>query len=328
MTLHDWSERENSMSLVRLVRCASSALILIAFALTLPVEVRAQVAPQPGQRTFKSPDAAAAALVAALKSDDSAALAAILGIKSRQALSSGDAVADHNDVAGFIRSYEQMHRFANGPDGKYYLLVGAQNWPMPFPLATRGSQWFFDTAYGEAELHYRRIGRNELAAINVIGEVVKAQNDYFRQTHDGQTHVYAARLISDTGKQNGLYWKAAPGEPPSPIGPLVAAASKEGYRAAGKDHPQQYYGYLYKLLTAQGPDAPGGAKDYMKDGKLSGGFAVLAYPAQYRRSGVATFIAGPDGTIYEKDLGPKTQAVASAITQFDPDKSWRKLGSD
>ena len=315
------------MSLRRLARYASFALAMTAIALTFSIAARAAAVPQAGQQMFKSAQAAADALVAALKSDDSAALATILGVKSKGALSSGDAVADHNDVAGFIRSYDEMHRFANGPDGKYYLLVGAQNWPMPFPLATKGSQWFFDTLYGEHELRYRRIGRDEIAAINVIGEVVKAQDDYYNQTHDGRTHVYAAKLISDAGKQNGLYWKAAAGATPSPIGPLVAAASQEGYRAAGKDHPQEYYGYLYKLLTAQGPSAPGGAKDYLQDGKLSGGFAILAYPAKYGQSGVATFIAGPDGTLYEKDFGPKTEALASAITQFDPDKSWRKAGS-
>lgn len=188
-------------------RCAAlvaSIVMLAAFAMGPAINADAAVAPQAGQRTFDSPDAAAAALVEALKSKDMAALVAILGVKSKDALLSGDEVADRNDVAGFIRDYDQMHRFANGPDGKYYLLVGARNWPMPFPIATKGSKWFFDTAYGESELRYRRIGRNELDALAVLSAAVRAQDEYYHQTHDGQTHQYAAKLLSDPGKHNGL----------------------------------------------------------------------------------------------------------------------------
>ena len=301
-----------------------AAIVTMTFAAGM---AGAAAAPQAGQRTFASPQAAASALVDALKGNDMTALTAILGVKSNDELLSGDAIADRNDVAGFIRDYQQMHRFANGPDGKYYLIVGAGNWPMPFPLATRGSRWFFDTAYGERELHYRRIGRNELAAIQVLDAAVAAEDEYYNSTHDGATHQYAARLVSDPGRQNGLYWKAATGGPQSPMGPLVAAASAEGYRAAGKGHPQEYYGYLYRLMAAQGAGAPGGAKDYIQDGKMTGGFAFLAYPARYGDSGIATFMVGPDGTIYEKDLGPKTESIASTITRFDPDSSWRKLGA-
>ncbi len=305
----------------------NTMLALAAVAMWALIDVAA-AAPPAGRRVYNSAQDAAAALVTALKDHDTAALNAIFGTKSMRPLTSGDAVADRNDVATFLQDYGQMHRFANGPDGKYYLLVGAKNWPMPIPLATSGSKWYFDTSYGERELRYRRIGRNELDAIGVCREVVGAQNEYYNQTHDGQTHQYASELMSDAGKQDGLYWKAAADQPPSPIGPLIATASEEGYRAAGKDRPQEYYGYLYKLLTAQGASAPGGAKDYMQGGRMTGGFAILAYPVKYADSGVMTFMAGSNGQIYEKDLGAQTESIASRIKQFDPDKSWLEAGSE
>jgi hypothetical protein len=195
---------------------------------------------------------------------------------------------------------------------------------MPFPLATSNSKWYFDTAYGLRELRYRRIGRDELDAINVCREIARAQNEYYNQSHDGETHQYASKLISTAGKQDGLYWKAASGQPQSPIAPLVEAASAEGYRTAGTDRPQEYYGYLYKFLTAQGDHAPGGAHDYLRDGKLSG-FAILAYPTRYGDSGVMTFMGGSDGQVYEKNLGADTETLASSIKLFDPDASWRKV---
>lgn len=301
-------------------------LVLVAFAIGIWVDALAAT-PRAQQRVYGSPQEAAAALVTALKNHDIAALDAIFGLKSAAPLLSGDPIADRNDVAAFLRNYDQMHRFANGPDGKYYLLVGAANWPMPFPLATSNSKWYFDTAYGLQELRYRRIGRDELDAISVCREIVRAQNEYYNQSHDGETHQYASKLVSTAGEQDGLYWKAASGQPQSPIGPLVAAASEEGYRAAGKDRPQEYYGYLYRFLIAQGSSAPGGARDYLRDGKMSG-FAILAYPAKYRDSGVMTFIAGSDGQVYEKDLGAHTEALAGSIKQFDPDASWRKVGAE
>lgn len=302
--------------------------MLTVTVLAIGISVASASGPEANQRVFGSADDAAAALVNALKTHDKAALKAVLGVSRDEALSSGDPVADRNDIETFLKNYKQMHRFANGPDGKYYLIVGAENWPMPFPLALDGSKWYFDTSYGEKELRYRRIGRDELSAIDVCREIIAAQNEYYNQTHDGQTHQYAAKLISAAGKQDGLYWRASDGVAPSPIGPLIATASEEGYRAAGKKRPQEYYGYLYKLLTAQGAGAPGGAKDYIEDGKMTGGVAILAYPAKYGTSGIMTFMAGLDGKVYQRDLGPQTASDAAQIVQFNPDESWHLVGAE
>ncbi|HUO03757.1 MAG TPA: DUF2950 domain-containing protein [Candidatus Binataceae bacterium] len=276
------------------------------------------------EKTFQTPEDAATALVTVLEDRDYGKLSGLFGIDVSD-LSSGDKIADKNDIAAFLERYQQMHRFANGPDGKYYLIVGAENWPMPIPLAKSDAGWYFDSAYGAKELHYRQIGRNEFDAIEVCRNIARAQIAYYNQAHDGATHQYAEKLISTPGKKDGLYWKSADGAEISPIGPLIAIASKEGYRAAGRHHPQEYYGYLYRLLKAQGANAPGGAKSYIEDGKMTGGFAVLAYPAKYGKSGVMTFIAGVDGLVYEKDLGTDTATVAETIKEFDPDSSWHSL---
>jgi hypothetical protein len=204
--------------------------------------------------------------------------------------------------------------------------VGADNFPFPIPLKqNKGGQWFFDTAAGEDEILARRIGRNELAVIGVCGVLADAQAEYFSHRHaDGITNQYALKFISDTGKQNGLYWEPAEGQPTSPLGPLAAFASDEGYSVKPTSH-LPFHGYYFHMLTRQGGHAPGGAKNYMINGKIVGGFAFVAYPAEYGNSGIMTFIINQGGGMLQKDLGPDTEKIANAITEYDPDSTWDRV---
>ena len=304
-----------------------SGLLTLAFGL-LASPLAAQ---QAGQRTFPSPGEAVEALVAAAKAGDMNALLQIFGPEGKELLSSGDEVADKNSRNNVIQRYEQMHRLVIEPDNTVTVYMGAENWPFPIPLVNKNNAWYFDTPAGKQEVLYRRIGRNELETIEVCRAWVDAQKQYESETHDGETvKQYAQKLVSDTGKHNGLYWKAAAGEPQSPIGPLIADAAAAGYTriAQGAQRkqggPKPFHGYIYKHLNSQGKDAPGGAKDYIVDGKMTGGFGMLAYPAEYRNSGVVTFIVNQDGIVYQKDLGPDTAKIAASMTQYNPDNSWQK----
>jgi hypothetical protein len=213
-----------------------------------------------------------------------------------------------------------MHRLVKEPDGTTTLYIGAKNWPTPIPLVQKGNSWYFDTDAGTREILYRRIGRNELSAIRVCHELVAAENE-FRHT---QREEFAGKFLSNEGQHNGLYWLAAAGEPQSPIGPLVAAAVAEGYANEGKSALAPYRGYYYRILMLQGKNAPGGMKNYIVNGKMTGGFAFAAFPAEYRSSGIMTFIVGGDGVVYERDLGKQTSTVAKSMKQFDPDSRWKK----
>lgn len=276
------------------------------------------------QKTFSSPEAATQAVVAGLRKDDRTELLAIFGKDAQGILTgSGDPIEDKNSVEQFLKSYDQMHRFSHGPDGKLFLIVGAENWPMPIPLDKNSSGWYFDTPYGKQELIYRRIGRNERSTIGTLNAIVVGEHQYYDQNPSKDaTKQYARKILSTEGTQDGLYWKTAPGEPDSPIGPLVAEASQQGYRDIKQGQKVPVRGYYFKMLTKQGADAPGGAKDYIVDGKMTGGFAVLAYPAKYRSSGVMTFLVDADGDVMQKDLGSKTSELAEAIDSYNPDKSW------
>ena len=273
-------------------------------------------------KTFASPEDAGNALLAAAKSGDQNELLAIFGPNSKELIFSGDPVQDKNTVAAFATGYEVMHRWRRMTDGSQTLLVGAQNFPFPIPLKKDASgQWFFDTAAGKEEILNRRVGRNELAVIQVCGAVVDAQAQYLSQKHGG-LNQYAQKFISDAGEQNGLYWPEVQGQPRSPLGPLAADATSEGYKV-DPSHHQPFHGYYFVMLDKQGPDAKGGAKDYIVDGKMRGGFAVVAYPAQYGDSGIMTFLVNQEGAIFQKDLGKNTAEVATAMTEFNPDKSWK-----
>jgi hypothetical protein len=278
------------------------------------------------QQVFPTAGAAVTALVAADKADDMKALSSILGPDSDQILSSGDPVADKNARDEFVHRYDEMHRLAYDDQGRVILYIGAGNWPVPIPLIKKDSGWVFDTAAGKDELLYRRIGRNELFTIRVLEDLADAQSEYASEAHDGGSEgAFAQKILSDAGKQNGLYWETAEGQAESPIGPLVAKATAAGYKRDSGDNPIPFHGYYYKILTEQGGNAPGGAKKYLVDGKMTNGFAFLAYPAEYRASGVMTFMINQDGIIVQKDLGPDTAKLASAISEYNPDKTWQEV---
>jgi len=282
---------------------------------------------KPSVGVFATPDEAADALIAAAKSGDrTAAALAIFGPDAKDLISSGDPVQDKEAIDAFVARYEVMHRWRRMPDGSQILLAGADNFPFPIPLKNNAEgKWVFDTAAGRDEILNRRIGRNELAVIGICRAVAQAQAEYHSQTHDGAaTKQYALKFISDSGKHNGLYWQSAEGQPQSPLGPLAAYATSEGYTVKPDAHVP-FHGYFFHMLTGQSDKARGGAKKYVVDGKMVGGFAFVAYPAQYGNSGVMSFMINQDGVLLEKDLGKTTTELATALTEFDPDEGWKPV---
>jgi hypothetical protein len=294
---------------------------------TLLVVGTASVFAQDSQvKTFPTYRAAADAFVSAVKARDDAALKEILGTQAQDLLSSGDAVADENGRVGFLKGYEKAHAFIHDSPDSVTMTVGATAWPLPFPIVKADGAWHFDALKGAQELAYRRIGQNELDAIKVCRALRDAQKVYAQSGHDGNpAGVFAERIVSSPGKQNGLYWETKEGEDESPAGSLIADATSEGYDIQQGKKPVPFYGYYYRVLKTQGPHAIGGAKDYIRDGKMTGGFAIVAWPAEYGPggSGVMTFVIGRSGTVYQKDLGQDTAAQVKAMTAYDPDSSWK-----
>jgi hypothetical protein len=278
---------------------------------------------KPSYQTFASPDDAGNALLTAAKSGDPNAVIAVFGPDAKDIIFSGDPVQDKEIAGVFMQEYDVMHRWRKMPDGSQTLLIGADNFPFPIPLKKNAAgQWYFDVAAGREEILMRRIGRNELAVIDVCNALVDSEAQYFSMRHDdGSTGQFAAKFISDTGKQNGLYWEAPEGQPKSPLGPLAVYATNEGYNVKPDAHVP-FHGYYFHMLSGQGANAPGGARQYVVNGKMTGGFAFVAYPAEYRNSGVMTFIINQDGVLLQKDLGTATAQTAAAMTEFDPDPSW------
>ena len=274
------------------------------------------------QQTFQSPEQAADSLAAALRAGDQKALVALLGPGSEDVISSGDAVDDDNVRKAFLLAYDLKHSVQTKDGKTATLLIGQDDYPFSIPIARKGDSWNFDVAAGREELLARRIGRNELAAIQTSLAYVDAQNEYAAMTKVDNLSVYAQRLVSTPGTKNGLYWPTSGSEQRSPLGPAVALATLAGYRV-GSGAP--YNGYLFKILTRQGPKAPGGEHDYIVNGKMIGGFALVAWPATYGNSGIATFMVNHDGDVYEKDLGEATSKVAPAIAAFNPDDTWAKV---
>jgi len=294
------------------------AAVVMLLATCFPTRSTAQ---QQGQKTFSSAEEASNALVTAAQSNDEKGMLDILGADGKQIVSSGDETEDAQSRATFVARYQEMHRLVKEPDGTTVLYIGAHNWPTPIPLVNRGGAWYFDTEVGKKEILYRRIGRNEISTIRVCQELVAAQKEHYAAQHN----EYAQKFFSDEGLHNGLYWKAADGEPQSPIGPLVAAAAvAKGYAKSQDGAPTPYRGYYYLVLTRQGKNGPGGAKSYLVNGKMTEGFAFVAYPAEYRSSGVMTFIVDQDGVVHEKDLGKKTDVLAKAMTEYNANSTWRK----
>ena len=276
------------------------------------------------QQNYKSPEAAVDALVTTAKSGDMKAALEVLGRDGEDIISSGDKVSDDAVRARFVASYDAKHQIAMEGAKKAILIIGDNDYPFPIPLEkNKDGTWSFATQAGREEILARRIGHNELDAIQTSLAYVDAQNDYAAKDRGDGVGTYAMRFVSAAGKKDGLYWPTAQGEEESPLGELFAAASRQGYRANEGRSP--YRGYYYKILTKQGPAATGSAVDYVVRGKMIGGFALVAYPAEYRNSGVMTFIVNHDGTVFQKDLGPDTAKLAEAMTSFNPDSTWKKV---
>jgi hypothetical protein len=291
-----------------------SAMVLAA--LLVPAHVAAQ-------ESFTSAEAAAAALVEAAKSGDKKAVLAVLGPQGGQVVTSGDVVADKAARERFIAAYDKKHAVPEDGD-KATLVIGEEDFPFAIPIVRKDDRWSFDTKAGLDEVLRRRVGRNELSAIEVSRAYVQAQNEYAALNPEGEgPHSYAQKIVSSPGKKDGLYWPSAEGQPDSPLGDLFADASAEGYKPGAKPIP--YHGYYYRILKRQGSGAPGGAFDYVVKGKMIGGFALVAYPATYGNSGIMTFMINHDGQVFEKDLGPQTGKAAPAIQAFEPDATWKKV---
>ena len=300
-------------------------LTLVVGGLALFLNILGQ-AQQSGEKTFSSPGDAVLALYNAAKANDAQALNAIFGSNAQKILHTGDDVADKNAVSSFVPRYDQMHRVVIEPDGTATLYVGAENWPAPIPIVKNSSgQWYFDTEAGVKEILYRRVGTNENDAIDTLHTLVEAQCEYASTARDGdKTKHYALKFISTEGKQDGLHWKTDDNQAPSPIGPLIADAAGQGYEVRqGKGTP--FHGYYFRMLTKQGPAAKGGARDYLVNGQLAHGFAFVAYPAEYRNSGVMTFIVNQNGVVYERDLGTDTGKIGSEMSEYNPDPTWRPI---
>ena len=302
------------------------ALSVVATVAALLLGGRPSFAQQGNEKTFASPGEAALALYTAVKTNDSQTLVVIFGSNSNDILHTGDDVADKNMGDNFVRRYQQMHRVVVEPDQTVTLYIGAENWPLPISIVKNGSgAWYFDTESGKQEILQRRVGSNENDAIVVLGNLVDAQMDYASELREGdKTKHYAPKFLSDDGRQNGLYWKTSDNVPPSPIGPLLVSAASEGYKVEhGQNTP--FHGYYYRMLTKQGPAAKGGALDYVVNGKLTRGFAFVAYPAEYRNSGVMTFIVNQSGIVYQRDLGAQTSDIASAMQEYNPGSGWERV---
>ena len=281
---------------------------------------------RPGeQKTFSSPEAAVEALVNAAKSDDTKALVAVLGKESEPLIDSGDAVQDKNGREKFVQAYEKAHSLDSSVEGQVTLDIGDDKWPFPFPLVQDKGKWRFDTSAGAEEIIDRRVGDNELSAIQVCLAYVDAQREYYTRNPDNDPLLhYAGVFISSPGKHDGLYWEAGSDEQPSPLGLGFVKAQSEGYFKEKSERPEPFHGYYYRILKGQGSNAAGGAYDYVVRDKMVGGFALIAYPADYGNSGVMTFVVNHDGVVFSKDLGQDTEKVADDMKVFDPDSSWKR----
>ncbi len=318
------------MSLKRAMLKHAAKMIALQFgaaAVSLLIMIAAvpAIAAATSQKTFAAPAAAVDALIGANRADHTGELLAILGPEGAKLIHSGDPVADRHGKTRFIAAYDEAHRIELEGDSKAVLIVGKDEWPFAIPLIREPTGWRFDTKAGADEILNRRIGRNELTVIEVCRAYVVAQREYAAKgLGPGGSADYAQHFMSKAGHRDGLYWPAKPDEDESPLGPLIASARAAGY-SPGTLHvkPQPYYGYYFRILTQQGQQAPGGAMNYIVNGHMTGGFALVAYPATYGDSGIMTFIVNQDGIVHQKTLGPATPRIAAEITQYDPDQSWQ-----
>ena len=302
------------------VRLAASAAVVVTFVCAAISGVALAQ-----QKTFSSAEDAVKAAVAAAKNNDQKEMLAIFGAQAKEILFSGDPVADKQRREEFLAAYAEKNRLASEGEDTI-LIVGNRDWPLPIPIVKKGPSWVFDTAKGREEILNRRIGENELFTIQAMLAIVDAQREYAikDRDHDGLLQ-YAQKFVSDPGARNGLYWEAKEGEPQSPLGPIMTQIKREGYQIKRSATPVPYHGYFYRILTAQGRNAPGGAYSYLVNGRMIGGFAVVAYPAEYGNSGVMTVIVNHDGRVFEKNLGSNTASITKAMKEYNPDKSWMEV---
>lgn len=309
----------------KLVTCPwlSRAFLLTAVLLVLAMS-NPSLAATGEQRSFSSPEEAVKAMIAALRANDAQVMREIFGQDSEEIVESGDPVEDQARRTRFLKMFDEKNRLAQSDEGME-ISIGNEDWPFPIPIVQSDGQWRFDTEAGRDEILARRIGRNEWGVVQFCLAYVDAQREYARKDWDGDGLLaYALKFRSDKGEHNGLYWEAKEGEEQSPLGSLAAVAQKQGYNFKG-DKPEPFLGYYYRILTSQGENAPGGAYDYLVREKLLGGFALVAYPANYQSTGVMTFLVNHEGQVYQKDLGEKTEEAAQAVSLFDPDGSWQKV---
>jgi Protein of unknown function (DUF2950) len=313
MTKAKQAKRASAKGSRRLLLVATTAMGLLCGCKKMVPEVAT------GPKSFSTPESAGQAVYLAAKAGDTNAIIGIFGPQEREVLTTGDAEQDKLAYEEFAADYEQMHRWSKLENGGLVLTVGVESYPFPFPLVKNAEgQWSFNSDEAKKEIQARRIGENELKVLDVLNAMADAQADYQAALRDGsKIKQYAQRFVSTEGKRDGLFWKPVEGEEESPLGPLAAEASAEGYQAKAPFH-----GYYYRILKKQGPHAEGGAKDYVVNGKMTRGYAIVAYPADYRKSGVMTFLMNQDRVVYQKDLGPDTVATAKAMDSYDPDESW------
>jgi Protein of unknown function (DUF2950) len=279
------------------------------------------------QKKFKSPEDAFKALVEAAKNNDTGELLAVFGPEGKDIISSGDEVADRRARERFVKTAGDAVKFSELDDKTVLPVIGKDECSFPIPIVKSGQEWVFSTEEGKQEIINRRIGRNELNTIQVALVYVDAQREYARKDRNGDGALqYAQHFVSNKGKKDGLYWEVGPGEDKSPLGPLFARATEEGYTVGKKGEKHTpYYGYYFKILKSQGSNAPGGELEYVTNGKMTAGFGLVAYPAQYGVSGIMTFMVNQEGIVYEKSLGPKTEEIAKAMAKYDPDKTWKQV---
>jgi len=314
------SHRIRNGNTLRRVSTILFCAVLVLGTLWIP----ALFAQDSGPKVFPSPEDAMKALVGAAEARDPKMVLAILGPEGKDILSSGDAVADKADVDLFIANCKEKMEFVKDKD-RAWVIIGNDNIPFAIPIVKKGDGWVFDSKAGKEEILNRRVGRNELDTIEVCEGYVEAQREYAITDRELDGIIqYAQKFFSDPGRRNGLYWDAAEDEGPSPMGFFAAEAADEGYRRKEGGQPTPFHGYYFKILKAQGKNAPGGAYNYVIHGHMVAGFALVAWPASYGNSGVMTFIVNQNGIVYEKNLGPKTAQIAKAMTRYNPDKTWRK----
>ena len=301
------------------------SMLVVGITTTMAAEGPSAAVQQPQGKAFSSAEEAVKVLIDACKRNDTQELLAIFGPEGADIVSSGDDVADKTHLAHFVQAYEAKNRLEQGTPEYAVLCVGQEDWSFPVPIVKSGEKWYFDAAAGKEEILNRRVGRNELSVIQVMHAYVDAQREYAsRKDRGGDTSTeFAQKIRSDEGKRNGLYWPVKEGEEISPLGPLAAQAVSEGYQKK-KDAPTPYHGYYYKILKAQGKNASGGEYDYVSDGKMILGFALVAWPADHGNSGIMTFVVNQDDIVYQKDLGPDTEKIAGAMEKYDPDETWQR----